>query len=184
MGGCWYRTFGVAPKPNLVGQGKSRHNRPEIDRKSIGNRPELDRKSAGNRARLSSLHTKLPFRGSGFLFNGFLFGWQGVGATGGLEHVVLAKVHGNKLGFSEERDCIFIDKSLTVVSAHETSPPPPSPLTLTASPPPHPTPTATATATATATPTTTIAAAQRRFGGYDHGNGYDHDCCGSTTATW
>ena len=29
---------------------------------------------------------------------------------------------------------------------------------------------------------TTIAAAQRRFGGYDHGNGYDHDCCGSTTA--
>ena len=27
-----------------------------------------------------------------------------------------------------------------------------------------------------------IAAAQRRFGGYDHGNGYDHDCCGSTTA--
>ena len=20
-----------------------------------------------------------------------------------------------------------------------------------------------------------------RFGGYDHGNGYDHDCCGSTT---
>ena len=29
---------------------------------------------------------------------------------------------------------------------------------------------------------TTIAAAQRRLGGYDHGNGYDHDCCGSTTA--
>ena len=43
---------------------------------------------------------------------------------------------------------------------------------------------------------TTIAAAQRWFGGYDHGigydndrcggydhgNGYDHDCCGSTTA--
>ena len=28
---------------------------------------------------------------------------------------------------------------------------------------------------------TTTAAAQRRFGGYDHGNGYDHDCCGSTT---
>ena len=23
-----------------------------------------------------------------------------------------------------------------------------------------------------------------RFGGYDHGNGYDHDCCGSTTAIW
>ena len=30
--------------------------------------------------------------------------------------------------------------------------------------------------------TTTTAAAQRRLGGYDHGNGYDHDCCGSTTA--
>ena len=29
---------------------------------------------------------------------------------------------------------------------------------------------------------TTIAAAQRRCGGYDHGNGYDRDCCGSTTA--
>ena len=42
--------------------------------------------------------------------------------------------------------------------------------------------TAPATATATATATTTTAAAQRRFGGYDHGNGYDHDCCGSTTA--
>ena len=28
---------------------------------------------------------------------------------------------------------------------------------------------------------TTIAAAQRRLGGYDHGNGYDHDCGGSTT---
>ena len=49
----------------------------------------------------------------------------------------------------------------------------------------------TAPATATATGVrlsgnlvalTTIAAAQRRFGGYDHGNGYDHDCCGSTTA--
>ena len=24
--------------------------------------------------------------------------------------------------------------------------------------------------------------AQRRLSGYDHGNGYDHDCCGSTTA--
>ena len=29
---------------------------------------------------------------------------------------------------------------------------------------------------------TTIAAAQRRLGGYDHGNDYDHDGCGSTTA--
>ena len=28
---------------------------------------------------------------------------------------------------------------------------------------------------------TTIAAVQRRLGGYDHGNGYDHDCGGSTT---
>ena len=28
---------------------------------------------------------------------------------------------------------------------------------------------------------TTIAAAQRRLGGYDYGNGYGHDCCGSTT---
>ena len=28
----------------------------------------------------------------------------------------------------------------------------------------------------------TTVAAQRRLGGYDHGNGYDHDCCGSTTA--
>ena len=37
-------------------------------------------------------------------------------------------------------------------------------------------------ATTTATATTTTAAAQRRFGDYDHGNGYDHDCCGSTTA--
>ena len=37
-------------------------------------------------------------------------------------------------------------------------------------------------ATTTATATTTTAAAQRRLGGYDHGNGYDHDCCGSTTA--
>ena len=34
----------------------------------------------------------------------------------------------------------------------------------------------------TATATTTTAAAQRRLGGYDHGNGYDHDCCASTTA--
>ena len=41
--------------------------------------------------------------------------------------------------------------------------------------------TAPATATATATATTTTAAAQRRLGGYDHGNGYDHDCGGSTT---
>ena len=37
-------------------------------------------------------------------------------------------------------------------------------------------------ATTTATATTTIAAAQRRFGGYDHGNGYDHGCCGPATA--
>ena len=22
------------------------------------------------------------------------------------------------------------------------------------------------------------------FGGYDHGNGYDHDCCGSTAIWW
>ena len=29
---------------------------------------------------------------------------------------------------------------------------------------------------------TTIAAAQRRLGGYDHANGYVHDCYGSTTA--
>ena len=36
--------------------------------------------------------------------------------------------------------------------------------------------------TTTATATTTTAAAQRWLGGYDHGNGYDHDCCGSTTA--
>ena len=35
-------------------------------------------------------------------------------------------------------------------------------------------------ATTTATATTTTAAAQRRLGGYDQGNGYDHDCCGST----
>ena len=28
---------------------------------------------------------------------------------------------------------------------------------------------------------TTRAAALRRLGGYDHGNGYDHDCGGSTT---
>ena len=44
--------------------------------------------------------------------------------------------------------------------------------------------TAPATATATATATTTTAGAQRRFGGYDHGNGYDHDCCGSTAIWW
>ena len=37
-------------------------------------------------------------------------------------------------------------------------------------------------ATTTATAATTTAAAQRRLGGYDHGNGYDHECCGSTTA--
>ena len=37
-------------------------------------------------------------------------------------------------------------------------------------------------ATTTATATTTTAAAQRRLGAYDHGNGYDHDCRGSTTA--
>ena len=30
--------------------------------------------------------------------------------------------------------------------------------------------------------TTTIVAAQGRLGGYDHGNAYDHDCYGSTTA--
>ena len=28
----------------------------------------------------------------------------------------------------------------------------------------------------------TTIAAQRWLSGYDHGNGYDHDCCGSTTA--
>ena len=33
-------------------------------------------------------------------------------------------------------------------------------------------------ATTTAAATTTIAAAQRRLGGYEHGNGYDHDRCG------
>ena len=38
-------------------------------------------------------------------------------------------------------------------------------------------------ATTTATATTTTAAAQRRLGGYDPGNGDDHDCRGSTTAT-
>ena len=27
-----------------------------------------------------------------------------------------------------------------------------------------------------------IVAAQRRLGGYDHSNRYDHGCCGSTTA--
>ena len=31
---------------------------------------------------------------------------------------------------------------------------------------------------------TTTASTQRRLGGYDHGNGYDHDCCGSTAARW
>ena len=31
---------------------------------------------------------------------------------------------------------------------------------------------------------TTIVAAQRRLGGYEHGNGYDDDCCGSTAAWW
>ena len=36
--------------------------------------------------------------------------------------------------------------------------------------------------TTTATATTTTAAAQWRLGGYDHGNGYDHACRGSTTA--
>ena len=31
---------------------------------------------------------------------------------------------------------------------------------------------------------TTTVAAQRRLGGYDHSNGYDHDCRGSTAAWW
>ena len=41
--------------------------------------------------------------------------------------------------------------------------------------------TAPATATATATATTTTVAAQRRLGRCDHGNGHDHNRCGSTT---
>ena len=37
-------------------------------------------------------------------------------------------------------------------------------------------------ATITTTPTTTTIAAQRRLVSDKRGNGYDHDCCGSTTA--